>query len=192
VSLRTIHRHLGGAVPRLVTAAVRAASSLQISRTPPQLKTSRKIRSSRRYFPSSPFTPADSNADDGLDIDYGMDAGIGDDVDARGSAEHDLEENHEIDVELAVNQAHEGVWSGQPHETGEDETEEEELDEEEWEELEHDRAHPIEEWGDEAYDDWRDPEEDREESSYGLSALNELDEAFEREAVANGKYFASV
>ena len=159
---RAIKNHLRGrSVPQLITAAIRTRKTLGPTASPPRLKPSKKLRSSRPYFPSLP-APTAVNGEPGSIISEGD--GVAEDVDME--VENDDDFVDEVDTRHAIEAALNDVWSG----------------------LHHDDDDVEEESGDEEEDIEEDPEGwmlyDLED---GLSALDQLGEDFEREAIANGE-----
>jgi hypothetical protein len=170
---RAITNHLQGqAVPRLVTAVVKARQTLAPSVNPPQLNLSKKLRSSRRYFPSSPTSPA---------VNEELGFIMSEDGDAGNEGSHEEEDAvDEAGVQVSINAAREDVWSGLHHDDDDSEDEYDDVDDEGEAQDDGDDDAEGGSIGDDSYDELGDDEN-------GLSALHMMGEDFERRAVANGE-----
>ena len=173
LSRRGIKYHLKRqAVPRLVTAVVHSSRNVgQVS--PPRLNPAKKLRSSRRFLPSSPEPPPSVNLDHPMsDVDIGD---IGDNIIAN-ICEGDEIEEIEFDIDEAavqdtIHHTLDDVWTGKHHAVS-DNKDFEDADEMDSEDEDED----VEE------------DEEIEDEEYGLSAMDLLEEDFERDAVRNGKF----
>ena len=181
ISRRAIINHQRNhAIPRLVTAVVRASRAQGPVVSPPRLNPSKKLRSSRSYYPSSP-EPALVNDN----VDYAMsEADTGANLGDMNAVSGDELLVDDVATQRAINHTQADIWSGQHHSLSDNE-EDEEADVE---------AEDSED-GPDAKDGWRlydDPVDcegaDHRSNFNGLSALDMLREEFERNAVANGMF----
>jgi hypothetical protein len=181
---RAIKRHLRGeAVPRLVTAVVKASQTVGHAVSPPRLNPSRKLRSSRRYFPSPPASVTFDEERDTLMSERDGAAGN------RGMsvASEDVIVD-DVDAQCALSAALKDVWSGVNHEDDAEDDDAEDDDAED-DDAEDDDVED-DDWEEEYYNDEEaDNEYDgRDSHGNGLTALERLGEDFERDLLANGEF----
>jgi hypothetical protein len=201
LSRRAIKNHLLGlSTPRLVTAAVKARQVLGRTISPPRLNPPKKLRSSRRYFPSlSASANVDGEADfvmsgDEATSNGGMSLGEGGIVDDEegtelaikaalddvwsgpchdgSNSEEEYDDDHDVEEGYGDDGAQEGFDDDRNLEEGSNEDEDNEVDGVEGEDAEF--------WN--MYGRWNNHHEN------GLSALDMLEEDFERNAVARGEF----
>jgi hypothetical protein len=201
LSRRAIKNHLLGlSTPRLVTAAVKARQVLGRTVSPPRLNPPKKLSSSRRYFPSlSASANVDGEADfvmsgDEATSNGGMSLGEGGIVDDEegtelaikaalddvwsgpchdgSNSEEEYDDDHDVEEGYGDDGAQEGFDDDRNLEEGSNEDEDNEVDGVEGEDAEF--------WN--MYGRWNNHHEN------GLSALDMLEEDFERNAVARGEF----
>jgi hypothetical protein len=183
--IQTICRHIKNTFcPCLVTAAVKAFQASGSDTGPLDVEHKPPPQTSCRYFPVALCEGAghDSKTGDGVEFDVDDRRGSPMDVGALMDDGMDLEpEDHEGRIHEAFIDVQDSVWSSKHHhkalcdesDGSDDNNEEPEMDMEQ---------------GNDIYDDWDEQDDiEGENTSCGLSALEQLGEDFERDAIENGE-----
>lgn len=183
---RNIKKHRARkAAPQLVSSAVKAFLQHGATVSPPRLRRSKKLRSSRQYFPSahSPSPTSDPPLAEPFNNDAEMN--IMEDGYAESSETNPDDDNV---VEAILRHTEHDVWDGRHYheDAHEDEGAGEDSRDNGLDDDYDGSASDDDENGDGYH--WEDQQRDP-EPSRGLSALELLNEEFEREAIARGMLY---